>query len=381
MNKQQRNEYELRFQETFGATAARSFSLGRQALVILLKALDIDSGDRIGVCSFTCLSVAEAIKVCGATPVYLDVDKYLCIDHQEILKHQAGSLKAVILQHTFGLPGQLEKLLSACKEIEATVIEDCAHSLSCSWKGKPLGAFGKGSIYSFQWGKPYSTGQGGMLTVNSEDLLEKVDHKIEKFALPASKKSALLLECKRRLYSILGDQKLAAYLRGIYSQARDIGLIKRSSKMEDKFKFYPGYVRLADSLTTKAGLKQLRNWPKLKQLRRENTEMIEDYFNKAGLPLWPKPKEADVTFLRYPLLTLKKTQIIEKARKRRLDIAGWYSSPVHPLKGGNLVKVDYQNQSCKNAEKIISRLIHIPTGVSLNEKLLKEMLEIIAQNN
>ena len=160
-----------------------------------------------------------------------------------------------------------------------------------------------------------------------------------------------------------------------------MGLIKGSFKLDDEFKFYHGYVRLADSLTAKAGLKQLRHWPKLKQLRRGNTEMIEDYLNKAGLPLWPRPKEADVTFLRYPLLTPKKTQIIEKARKRRLDIAGWYSSPVHPLKGENLAKVDYQNQSCKNAEKLIRQLIHIPTGLSLNKKILKEMLEIIMQNN
>jgi perosamine synthetase len=379
VNDRWRRKYEEMFSQQVGAVGARAFGLGRQALVILLKALGVNVGDRIGICSFTCLSVAEAVKVCGAVPVYLDVDEHLCIDPQEILQQGVGSLKVVILQHTFGSPGQLEELLSACKKIEAKVIEDCAQAFGCSWKGKSLGKFGDGAIYSFQWGKPYTTGQGGMLTVNSRELLDEVDRQIRQCALPASIKPELILECQRRVYSVLGGSKLRSYLWYTYCKLRDMGFIKGSFKLKSEFRFYRGYVRLAGEMTAKAGLKQLESWPKLKRLRRETVELIEEHFRKAGLPLWPRPVEADVTMLRYPLLTPYKSEVLNQARRSKLDISGWYISPVHPLQGNDLAKVNYHNGNCQRAEDMISQLVHLPTGLELNKLRLKAIMKIISQ--
>jgi dTDP-4-amino-4,6-dideoxygalactose transaminase len=267
--------------------------------VILLKALGVDEGEKVGVCGYTCFSVVEAVKVCGAVPVYLDVDKHLCIEPEEILGRDAGTLKAVILQHTLGVPGRLDELLSACEKIRAKVIEDCAHSLGCFWKGEHLGKFGEGAIYSFEWGKPYSTGQGGMLTVNSKELLDKVDGQIKELALPASTKSELILGCERRLYPAARRSKWGAYL--LYKCSRFHG--KGAFRPGREFRLRQGYVRLAGEMTAGAGLRQLEKWPELKQLRRANTKMIEEQLIGAGMAIWPKPDEADITMLRYPVRT------------------------------------------------------------------------------
>ena len=379
MTDKNRKKYEAVFSEMVGAAGARAFGLGRQAMVVLLKALGVEEGDKIGVCSFTCLSVAEAVKVCGAIPVYLDVDEHLCIAPREILQQKAGSLKVVILQHTFGIPGRLDELLAACEKIGAKVVEDCAHSFGCSWKGEPLGKFGEGAIYSSQWGKPYSTGQGGMLTVNSKELLDEVDMQIEQWGLPASRKSELILECQRRVYSILSGLKMEYHLRYMYVKLRDAGLVKGSFKLDCDFSLYRGYVRFAGEMTAKVGLKQLENWPKLKQLRRQNTEMIEEHSNKAGLPLWPKPDEADVTMLRYPILTPYKSRIVQHARKQKLDAASWYMSPIHPLQGDDLARVGYHSGSCRKAEDMIRQLVHLPTGCWLNKQNLEAMVKIISK--
>ena len=380
MSNSQPREYEEAFSRCVGASAARAFGLGRHALVILLKALEVKEGDKIGICSFTCLSVAEAVKVTGATPIYLDVDEYLCIGPQEILRQGAGSLKVVILQHTFGIPGRLEELLTACERIGAKVIEDCAHSLGCYWRGEQLGRFGEGAIYSFEWGKPYSTGQGGMLTVNSMELLDEVDRCIEKLVFPASTKSELMLECERRVYPILGNSKLKSYLQYKCKKLRDTSLFKGSSTPKDEFCFYRGYVRSMGNMTAKAGLEQLENWPKLKQLRCEHTDMIEEHLSKAGLALWPKPAGADVTMLRYPVLTAHKSRVLELARAQKLDIAAWYTSPVHPLQGDNLAKVNYRVGSCQKAEEMIKQFVYLPTGLTLNKQKLEAMIRIICNN-
>jgi perosamine synthetase len=376
-----RKKYEQVFADHVEALGARAFGLGRQSLVILLKALGVGSGDKIGVCAFTCLSVAEAVKVTGAVPVYLDVDENLCIDPNEILKHPVSSLKVVILQHTFGIPGRLDELLSSCEKVGALVVEDCAHSFGCYWEGVPLGKFGKGAIYSFQWGKPYTTGQGGILTVNSEQLLSEVDKQIEMWAMPADTKSECILSLQRFVYNLVGNSRIQNHLRYAFRKLRDLDLVKGSFELNGNFELYKGYVRFMGEITAKAGLKKLANWHKLQQLRRQNCYMIEQHLKRAGLVLWPKPKGSDVTMLRYPLLVSNRTKIIKAAQKKKLDIAGWYDTPVHPLEGAALEKVNYYKGTCPNAENMINKLIHFPTGYGINQKTIESMVTIITNES
>jgi perosamine synthetase len=365
LTKNFRQEYEEVFARFADAEGARAFALGRQALSILLKALDINPGDKIGVCAFTCLAVVEAVKVCGAIPVYLDIDEYLCIDPQEILIQDPGSLKVVILQYTFGNPGRFEQNLAACKKIGAKIIEDCAHSPDCAWNNKKLGKWGEGTI-----------NYGGMLTVNSSRLLEKVDRQIERLAAPTSEKSEFINALFRRAYHPFSDSRLDCYLGYNYSRLRGM-FFRKNSFLKGAFPPLSGYPRLAPETKAKAGLKQLENWPKLRQLRLQNTAMIEQYFSNAGLSLWPKPPEANITLMRYPLRIYKKWEKVHRAGIRGLDIAGWYSSPVHPLGERDLVKVDYHPGCCPRAEGTIGRLVHLPTGPSLNKHKLQAMMKIL----
>jgi len=378
MNTTWRMKYEKAFGQKVCPTGARAFALGRQALVILLKAMGVKEGDRIGVCSFTCLSVVEAVKVCGAVPVYLDIDETLCISPDEILKHRPGSLRAVILQHTFGNPGKLDRLLAACSEILAEVIEDCAHALGCSWQDKALGQFGVAAIYSFQWGKPYSTGQGGMLTVNSKSLLARVDEEIARWAVSMSVKDDLTLEFQRRIYSFVNKAGLETYLKYLYFKLRDKGIVKGSFNLSGEFKLYQGYIQLAGERMSAAGLKQLKRWPQLQKIRRENVALIKEAFTKAGLPLWPIQREADITMLRYPLLSAHKKEILQVARQKKLDIAGWYNSPVHPLSGSNLAKADYQLGSCPKTELFVKRVVHIPTAITMDNLQLDKIISVLS---
>lgn len=69
---------------------------------------------------------------------------------------------------------------------------------------------------------------------------------------------------------------------------------------------------------------------------------------------------------------------MKKARRRALDIGGWYLSPVHPLQGSDLENVGYSKGSCPKAEKIINALIHIPTNIGPQSSGLKKMIELIA---
>jgi perosamine synthetase len=373
-----RTEYECRFAEVVGAAGARAFTLGRHALAVSLKAIGVQAGDRVGVCGYTCLSVVEAIKVCGAIPIYLDIDETLCISPDAILRHRPNSLRVVILQHTFGNLGQLDRLLAACDTIHAEVIEDCAHAFGCSWNGKPVGQFGRGAIYSFQWGKPYTTGQGGMLTIHSNSLLARVDEEIARWAAPMPLTDDLKLGIQRRIYSFVQKTGLDPHIRYLYYALRERGTVKESFPLSSDFFLYPGYIQLAGERMAAAGLAQLKKWPQLQAIRRDKVASIQEAFVKAGLPLCPISRQADITLLRYPLLSAHKAEILRVARRMKVDIAGWYNSPVHPLDHEGLAVVDYRMGDCPQSESFITRLLHLPTGPCLTRGHLDRMIGILA---
>jgi hypothetical protein len=216
-----------------------------------------------------------------------------------------------------------------------------------------------------------------MLTVNSSALLEKVDRQIERFAAPASEKSDFIQACLRRAYHPFSNSRLDVYLGYQYSRFRSMLHFKGKSFLKAGIPPCEGYVRLAGEMKAKAGLIQLENLPKLHQLRLQNTAMIEESFSDAGLSLWPKQPQADITLMRYPLRVYKKWEIVHQAGIRGLDIAGWYVSPVHPLAANDLAKVDYHTGSCPRAEGTIERLVHLPTNESLNKHKLQTMMKII----
>ncbi len=375
---QYRAEYEAAFRRLVGAAGARAFSRGRHGLVILLKALGVGPGDRVGVCGYTCVTVVAPVKLCGATPVYLDVDEHACIDPEVLAREAPGSLKVVILQHTLGIPGRLDELVRQCSRIGARIIEDCALALGCSWNGIPLGKFGDGAIYSFGWGKPYTTGWGGMLTVNSGALLRSVDAEISKWALPERCAGELSFEWQRRIYAAFVKARRDVLLNLIFPELCRLGLISNPREHGRDFRLRRGYVRLSGERTCLAGLRQIEAWRRNMETRRENTKRIEDRLRAAGVPLWPIPAEADTTLLAYPILTPRKTRVLAEARRRRLDISGGFDRPVYPLPGKDLAEVDYVSNNCPRAERLARHLVCIPTVSTAIEHTLRYAIEVIS---
>jgi perosamine synthetase len=370
MNDHWRRKYEEAFSRFADAQGARAFGLGRHALFILLKALGVNPGDKIGICAYTCLAVVEAVKVSGAIPVYFDIDEHLCIDPHEIVIQNKGTLKAVILQHTFGNPGRFDELLAACEKIGAIVIEDCAHTLDCVWDNKKLGKWCDAAIHP-----------AGILAANSKELLAEVDRQIERYAAPPAEKYEFIGDCFQLIYRPLSHSQLDCFLGYTYSRFRNVFGMREISFLKNGLPSCEGYVRPAGEVKAKADLTKLENWQKIKKIRIDNTAMIEKYFSEAGLTLCPREAEAKITLMRYPLRVYKKWQIVHKAGMRGLDIAGWYISPVHPLNDNDLAKVDYRRGSCPGSEGTIERLVHLPTGPSLNKHKLEAMMKILNRDS
>ncbi len=156
-------------------------SSGTAALHICYLALGIGLGDAVFVPSFAWPSAANMAMVVGARPVFVDVlpDTYnidpadLWKRIQECIRWKWGTPRAVIPVHEFGLAANMDSVLKIAQEYNMEVIEDAACALGATYKGKPVGEFGKMGIFSFHPRKAVTTGEGGAIITNDGSLAEK----------------------------------------------------------------------------------------------------------------------------------------------------------------------------------------------------------------
>ena len=378
MNANPIRAYEQEFARLVGAPQARAFMLGRMALYIVLKALGVGPGDRVGVCGYSCLSVSEAVLRTGAECEFLDVDEWLNISPDSLAKLPAGRIKVLVTQYTFGIPSRLDEALIWAEANGIPVVEDCCHALGSRWKGRHVGSFGSAAIYSSQWGKSYSTGQGGMLAINDADLAVKVDEILESESRTMSKASDLSLSGQRFLRRTLVRPSTFRLLRKAYHLSCRVGLTRGSFSADIDFSNSGGFVRRAGPLLARAGLKQVRRWPKHMATRFANTEIIAESLASVGIPRLNLPPDAKCVLLRYPLQRQNKLVLLNATAKLNVDLAGWYDSPVHPLKSEQLAEVGYRRQ-CPGAEAAIASVVHLPTDVPIPPEKLKAVANLLRE--
>jgi dTDP-4-amino-4,6-dideoxygalactose transaminase len=156
-------------------------SSGTAALHICYLVLDIGPGDAIFIPSFAWPSAANMAMVVGARPIFVDVlaDNYnidptdLNLRIRQCIERKWGTPRAIVPVHEFGLAADIDAILEIAKEYKMEVIEDAACALGATYKGKPVGTFGKMGIFSFHPRKAVTTGEGGAIVTNDAELAEK----------------------------------------------------------------------------------------------------------------------------------------------------------------------------------------------------------------
>ncbi|MDP1538516.1 MAG: aminotransferase class I/II-fold pyridoxal phosphate-dependent enzyme, partial [bacterium] len=147
------------FKRYLGVKYAISFNSGRSALMAILSSLQkkenssseaLAKEDEILLQAFTCNAAANPIIWSGLKPIYVDCDeKTFNIDIEDLKGKIESKSRAVMVQHTFGLPANMNEILGICRQNSLILIEDCAHSLGATCKGKKVGTFGKAAFFSF----------------------------------------------------------------------------------------------------------------------------------------------------------------------------------------------------------------------------------------
>jgi dTDP-4-amino-4,6-dideoxygalactose transaminase len=167
--------FEAAFREIAGASHAVALSSATAGLHLALLAAGIGPGDEVITTPFTFAATVNVILHCGATPVLADIseDDYN-IDPEQVERCLAPRTKAIVPVHYSGQPCRMDELLAIAGSRGLRVIEDAAHAVGASYHGRPIGVLSDAAVFSFYVIKSITTGQGGMLTTDDEQLAERV---------------------------------------------------------------------------------------------------------------------------------------------------------------------------------------------------------------
>ena len=164
------DEFEKQFAAMCGTNHALAVSSGSAALKVALAALGVGPGDEIITQGFTFVATWEAIIDAGGIPVFTEIDDTLCMDPEDFEKKITNKTKAVIPVHMCGAQARVEEILLIAQKAGIPVIEDTAQSAGGTLHGKYLGSFGTMGTFSLDSVKTITTGEGGMIITDDEDL-------------------------------------------------------------------------------------------------------------------------------------------------------------------------------------------------------------------
>lgn len=167
-------EFEKECADFLGCKYALGVSSGTEALHLALRACGIGEGDEVITPAFTFIATVEAILYCGATPVFIDIDRdNFNTDLTQLESLITDKTKAILPVHLYGNPVNMTKLMDIAQKHQLKVIEDCAQSIGATWKEKATGTFGDCGCFSFYPSKNLGGfGDGGLITTNSDEIYQ-----------------------------------------------------------------------------------------------------------------------------------------------------------------------------------------------------------------
>ncbi len=369
---------EEEFKKYLGVKYAISFNSGRSAFLTILKSLDLKEGDEVLLQAFTCNAAVNPIIWSGLKPVYVDCDeKTFNIDIGDLKRKITPRSRVVMVQHTFGLPADLNEILEICRKNNLILIEDCAHSLGAEYYGKKIGTFGKAAFFSFSRDKVISSVYGGMAVTDDDNLAKKLREYQKEIGYPSNfwifqqlLHPILMNYLILPTYSIFGKYLLVLLQWfQVLSKA-----VHWKEKRGEKPSYFPK--KLPNALAILA----LNQFRKLERFNQHRKELSSFYYNElkelSSFELPPDPKNRKQIFLRFTLKHPKAHEIIKRAWAKNLLIGDWYECPISPH-DTKLDKMEYKLGSCPKAEKLAKETLNLPTHINISKKEAQKIITFL----
>lgn len=312
-------ELEKKIADLVGAKYAIATTSGTVAIFLTLKAMGIGPGDEVIVPDMTFIATANAVDLCGAKPVLVDINpENLTISLDAIKKAITPKTKVIIPVHVTGRGADMNAILKIAKKHNLYVIEDAAEALSSKQNGKALGTFGDAGCFSFSANKTVSTGQGGMIVTNNKNLYLK--------------------------------------LKPLKDQGRPV----RGTGGDDSHNTIGYNFRMTD-LQAGMGLGQFTHLKERTARMKRNYELYEKNLkNIPEIHVFPSKKEEVPQWT--DILTEKRNELADYLKDRNIDCRKYW----HPIHRQLAYKLSDKN--FPNSTRLSSKALWLPSAFTLTDK-------------
>ena len=333
--------YVTRFEEAFSKSIKRKYAItvcnGSMALEAAVKALGIGKGDEVIIPTFTIISCAAAVVRAGAVPIVVDCDPDTLNMNVNLLRDKVTDrTRAIMAVHIYGLPVDMNPLLDIAKEFNLFVIEDAAEAIGQTYNNKPCGCFGDISVFSFYPNKLVTTGEGGLIATNNNDIANK---------------------CKA--------------LRNLY--------------FDNNHRFIHeelGWNLRMTNIQAAIGLAQLEKLNEHIKRKIETGEYYNQLLSDIDSLILPvaKTEYADNIYWIYGLLLKNSTEINAHEIMKKLKNKNIGSRPFfYPIHQQPVFKKMglFDNTECPVSESLYDRGFYIPSGLGINNKQIKTVSNVL----
>jgi len=334
---------------------------GRQALRLLLGALELPPASGVALPLFTDPSLVRAIVAAGHRPVFIDVDpRFLTMDPYS-LRRANGSYSAVVAVHLFGQLADMPAILEVAGD--SPVIEDTAHAPLSRLQGRMAGRFGVACFYSFASTKYWPAGGGGLAMVHRPDLARKLGDTIRSLSPPSRMRElrGLLLQAAksivfhRRLYGLFG--------RPMRRWAEQWALLEPCLDLE----------AIPRSCAAAACRQALRFPPRVERQRANSLRLLAQLGDVENVVLPHERPGAQYNYHLFPVLLrnrVERTAMMDAMWAKFIDTSMIYSGVVQECR-----RLGYLG-GCPVAESVAERLITLPNYAALTDRDIDRVAEV-----
>lgn len=330
--------FEAAFATYIGADYAVAVTNGTIALDVALKTLGIDPGDEVIVPAFSFVATSNCVLFQKAKPIFADIDRRsFNIAPLDVREKITPKTKAIIAVHMFGQPAKMKELKEIAHDHGIFLIEDAAQAHGAEYKGKKVGSLGDIGCFSFYATKNMTTGEGGIITTNNDELTRKAN------------------------------------------------LLRDHGQTRKYHHAVLGYNYRMSELSAAVGLVQLKKLDEFNEKRRKNAEMLTKGIEEIhGITPPYVEKHTKHVFYQYVVsveddYALSRNELAQHLQRMGVGVAIHYPTPIYkqPL----YRKSSYDKAACPATEESCKRVLSLPVHPSVTEEDIQYITDVLKRTS
>lgn len=373
-------EFERAFAARVDARHATATSYGRMAFMHILQALRLPPGSEVVLPALTFWVIPELARVAGLRPVFADVDPHtFTLDPASFERVITDRTRAVVPTHLYGLPCDMAEIVGIARRAGIAVIEDCAHALGATYRGRQVGTLGDAGFFSLQLLKPLNTYGGGMAVTNDSSLAARIAELAAADRPPSDADVLRRFLYGRAQRSMIKPKVFSATLFPVLwatswiGASPDVYLWESIRPLAPLPAAYATKFSNAQAAIGLIGLDHLDEW--IRRTRAHAAQLTCALEHVPGVRTPMVPPDRTHVFYQYPLYARDRAALVHRCLRNGIDVETLHVDVCTRIPMFN-ASMNGQGPAAPGAERA-SEAVQLPVYESLNDAQMARIADVV----